>query len=143
MTERYNLAKIYKLVNNVDDKIYVGSTCLTLTKRKSCHKVSCLKCPNQPVYKHLNEIGFNNVDIVIIESFPCPSKDELHKRERYWIDLLKPELNKNIPSRTMAEYNASIGFQKKKEYDQKPESKQKKKQYYVEHKEQIKAENKK
>ena len=33
-------AKVYKLVNTVDDKIYVGSTCRSLAKRKQGHKKS-------------------------------------------------------------------------------------------------------
>ena len=35
----YADGKIYKLVNNVDNKIYVGSTCNPLRLRKSGHKI--------------------------------------------------------------------------------------------------------
>ena len=35
---RYHNAKIYKIVNNVDDMVYIGSTCLSLSKRKHLHK---------------------------------------------------------------------------------------------------------
>lgn len=98
----YSDAKIYKLVNNVDDKIYIGSTCGTLRLRKSKHKAAS-KVMNYTVYQHLNEIGWNNVEIILIETFECNNKDELHKRERYWIDELKPELNKQIPASTIKE----------------------------------------
>ena len=90
---RYNNGKIYKLVNNVNDKIYVGSTCLTLAKRFYCHKTDAKKL-KYPVYKYLNTIGWNNVRIVLIESVVAENKDQLLQREQHYIDLLKPELNK-------------------------------------------------
>ena len=99
----YGNSKIYKIVNNVDDKIYVGSTCSALSKRKGQHKANLNKYPNMSSYKHFNEVGWDNVDIVLIETYICDTKDELHKRERYWIDELKPELNKQLPTRTKRE----------------------------------------
>jgi len=103
----YENSKIYKLVNNVDDKIYVGSTCGTLRLRKSKHKweLNNNKYPNRKVYNHLNQVGWGNVEIILIENFECKCKDELHKRERYWIDELKPELNKTRPTITNEECN--------------------------------------
>ena len=75
-------------------------------KEKSGHKRDAKRSPEQPVYKHLNGVGWENVEIVLIESFPCKSKTELHARERYWIETMKPELNKVIPStRTAKERN--------------------------------------
>ena len=93
MANRYNNGKIYKLVNNVDDKIYIGSSCGSLAKRKSKHK-SCSKIkPNIHVYKHLNEVGWKNVKIILIESVIAENKDQLLMREQHYIDLLKPSLN--------------------------------------------------
>ena len=91
----YSDSKIYKLVNSVDEKIYVGSTCGSLRLRKSKHKAAAKKRPNQHVYAHLNSIGWENVRIILIESVFAETKDQLLLREQYWIDLLKPELNKN------------------------------------------------
>jgi hypothetical protein len=94
----YQNSKIYKLVNNVDDKIYVGSTCNLLRVRKSGHKDKSTKQVDRRVYAHLNAIGWDNVQIVLIEEFPCDNKMHLLKRERYWVDLLKPVLNTNLPT---------------------------------------------
>ena len=99
----YAQAKVYRLVNNVDGKEYVGSTCNPLHKRKAGHKRDAAKSPNQPVYSHLNTIGWENVEIILIENCPCSSKEELHARERHWIETLKPVLNKAIPTRTPKE----------------------------------------
>jgi hypothetical protein len=104
-TNRYANGKIYKLVNNVDDKIYVGSTCGSLKLRKSGHKAKSLLCNDRLVYKHIADIGgWDNVQIVLIEECPCENKMELLRRERHWIDDLKPELNKALPTRTPAQY---------------------------------------
>jgi group I intron endonuclease len=105
-TNKYQNAKVYKLVNDVDDKVYVGSTTSTLTKRKSEHKGDAKKATqlNRRVYKHLNEVGWENVEIVLVETYPCNSKDELNARERKWIDELKPSLNKALPCRTKKQW---------------------------------------
>jgi hypothetical protein len=93
MTEaRYNTAKIYKLVNSVDDRIYVGSTCLILSKRFHMHKSRARNKPG-PVHHQLNAIGWDNVRIILIENVTCTSKEELLQREQHFIDLLKPSLN--------------------------------------------------
>lgn len=41
----YAQAKVYRLVNNVDGKEYVGSTCNPLHKRKAGHKRDATKSP--------------------------------------------------------------------------------------------------
>ena len=91
---RYNNAKIYKLVNNSDSEIYVGSTCLPLSKRKSTHKDAARKYPTRHVYEHLNQIGWNNVRIIQIETVNAETKDQLLMREQHYIDTLNPSLNK-------------------------------------------------
>ena len=60
----YANGKIYKLINNIDDKIYVGSTCETLIQRKNEHKKKA-KQKNFKVYNHLNQVGWGNVDIYL------------------------------------------------------------------------------
>ena len=91
---RYSRGKIYKLVNTVNDKIYVGSTCLSLTKRLSSHKAMAKSKP-APAHIHLNEIGWENIRIILVESVNAQNKDQLLQREQHYIDLLSPSLNKN------------------------------------------------
>jgi len=93
----YANGKIYKLVNNVDDEIYVGSTCNPLYKRKYGHKSESTKHPHLLKSQHFSRLGWENVEIILIENHPCESKQDLLKRERYWIDELKPSLNKALP----------------------------------------------
>ena len=97
---RYNSGQIYKLVNTVDDRIYVGSTAMPLSKRLSSHKSKARRRPEQRVYKELTLIGWSNVRIVLIEAYRCENKNELIAREQHHMDLLKPELNKQAASGT-------------------------------------------
>lgn len=99
---KYVHGKIYKLVNTIDDDIYVGSTYHPLVKRLSLHK-SHAKFANSKVYQHINALGSDNICIELVEEYPCTCRKELEDRERYWIENLKPSLNKNIPSRTLEE----------------------------------------
>lgn len=104
----YQNGKIYKLISYVSDKIYVGSTCQSLAKRLSCHK-------HQPAHKgassrELTSIG--DCDIILIENFPCISKEELHAREAYWIRKLDC-INKVIPGRKKQEYRKTEEYKSK------------------------------
>lgn len=104
---RYKNGKIYRLVNNVDDEFYVGSTCTSLAKRLYRHKQASILEPNRPVYKHLVNIGWENVKIVLIQEHPCNNKMELERKEREHIEAFKPTLNTSIPTRTDREYRAA------------------------------------
>jgi ribosome-interacting GTPase 1 len=89
-----------------------------------------------------NEYGVDNCEIVLIENFPCDSKEELHKRERYWIETMEC-VNKVIPTRTSKEYR-EINTEKKAEYlkewyeTNKEKIKEHNREYYEENKEKIK-----
>lgn len=94
---RYLNGKIYRLVNNIDQEFYVGSCCCPLAKRKNQHKSKAKTHSSRQIYKHINKIGWDNVEIILIEEVPCENKMELLRRERYWIETLKPTLNKLLP----------------------------------------------
>jgi group I intron endonuclease len=96
MSFKYITAKIYKLTNSIDNKIYVGSTIKSLSHRLGSHRTHC-RTSKSLVYDHFRAIGVENVKIELIEHYPCKSNTELRKRERYWVDLLEPELNCNKP----------------------------------------------
>lgn len=105
----YQNAVIYKIVPNDlnNESCYIGST-TNFNKRKSDHKDN-LKAENKanyPIYKCIRENGgWNAWDMILIENYPCNNKNELHARERHFIEELKSNLNKVIPTRTLQEYN--------------------------------------
>ena len=102
----YSKSIIYKLCckdTNVKD-IYVGSTC-NFTARKSKHKQNTKNRTDVKVYKFIKENGeWSNWDMIMIEEFSCDNKRQLEKKEREWIENLKPTLNILIPTRTKEEY---------------------------------------
>jgi len=132
-TNRYENGKIYKLVSNHTDKIYVGSTCKErLCQRLAKHKKSYkewLKDNNKHNISSYRLFELGDVKIVLLESVNCKTKDELLKKEREYIEKFKDIIvNKVIPSRTIKEYRED-NKQKIKEYKQ---------QYHTEHKEKLK-----
>ena len=107
----YQKSKIYKLVSDHTDEIYIGSTVQKLCHRLSQHKRDCKVKKTPCMSKKLFELG--KVKIVLIENCPCDSKEELFKHERNYIETMKC-VNKLIPGRTNAE-----NYQDKKEHYQK------------------------
>lgn len=97
----YQNAKIYKLVNETLGLTYFGSTTKQLCVRKSQHKYNFKKdlhCISKILFE-----GEGEVEIVLIEDFPCNSKKELLLRERFYIEN-NGCVNKNIPSRKNNEW---------------------------------------
>lgn len=88
----YANSKVYKLINSVDKKIYIGSTTQGLSKRLSQHKQTAKIKPSF-AHRHFNTIGWDTVRIVLIETVTCINREQLIQREQHYIDLLKPSLN--------------------------------------------------
>ncbi len=76
----YKQGKVYKIVNDVNDMVYVGSTVNELTKRFSTHKCTS-KTENSKFYTAMREIGKEHFRIILIELSPCTCKAELEARE--------------------------------------------------------------
>ena len=149
-------SKIYKIVNNVNEDIYIGSTKNALRKRFSDHKALSKKdkCKNIRLFILAKEIGWECFRIILIEEFDCPNRQEQLKREQYWIDEFKPSLNKidaytsiavkkekkKIYQKEYDEKNKDKIKEKKKEYNEK--NKDKKKIYCEKNKDKIKNYNK-
>jgi len=150
----YQNSVIYKLKHNEDyddTNIYIGSTS-NFKNRKYCHKNICNneKNPkyNTALYQYIRDNGNWDEWIMIpIEQYSCNNKNELEIRERYYIDILRPVLNKNIPSRTYKEYyedNRDKISEQHKEYYQNNRDKfsEKHKEYDKNNKEKIKEHKK-
>jgi hypothetical protein len=95
----YSKTIIYKIVckDPTITSFYIGST-INFTKRKHCHKNKCNnekdKNYNLKVYQTIrNNGGFENWSMILVENYPCKNKREAEKREQYWKDELKPDLN--------------------------------------------------
>jgi len=90
-TNKYMRGKIYKIIDNTNGNIYIGSTCENLLcRRLQKHKAS-YKCWLNPIvtqgYMRSFEIIKNDdYRIILIEEYPCDTKEQLHAREQYYID---------------------------------------------------------
>ena len=116
----YSQGKIYKITNDYNDDIYVGSTCDRLVKRFSIHKKALNndKMKHRKLYLLMNEIGFNRFRIELICDYPCDDKYQLRQKEGEYIRQMGT-LNVNIAGRSEKEWrdeNREILWEKKKEY---------------------------
>ena len=93
---KYQKGKIYKIIDNTNDNIYIGSTIKTLKERLRQHKY--LNCSSREIIKN------NNYNIILIENYPCKSKEELELRERYHIENNEC-INTLLPRRSIKEYH--------------------------------------
>ena len=128
----YKDGKVYKIIDNTTNNIYIGSTaqdrlCRRLQKHVSDYK-QYLK-GNRKCYASSFDILKNgDYYIELIEKVPCDSRDELTKREGHYVRTLEC-VNKNVPGRTMKEW------QKKYHEEHKEEIKEWRKKHYEENKE--------
>jgi hypothetical protein len=125
----YSKGKIYKIVSDSTDDIYIGSTVQTLSQRLTKHR-SDYKQWKKGNHYHTRSFSLlerGDYHIILLEPFPCANQEELTARERWYIDNNKC-LNKVKPGR------------KKKEYyqDNKEMINRQAKEYYQDNKERIK-----
>lgn len=78
----YSLGKIYKIINSVNEKIYVGSTIYRyLSIRLGVHRQCCVHGGDSDLYKAMRAFGIEKFKICLIKNFPCKTKEELLAEE--------------------------------------------------------------
>lgn len=111
----YSDGKIYKIINSIDNKIYIGSTCSKyLCKRMGQHRERARDSQNlsNKLYCHMRKLGVEKFKIVLIRKVSAVDKDALEKEEY-------KEMNKRSPKRLLntdtvqgqrcEEFNDNIG----------------------------------
>jgi hypothetical protein len=118
---KYNNSKIYKIIDNSNGNIYIGSTIEKYISNRLGGHVKAYKkyLNNKHNYITSFEIIKNgNYVIVLIENVNCETKEQLHARERYYIESMNC-VNIKIPARSRHEHNIQYKdeiLQKRKEY---------------------------
>jgi hypothetical protein len=119
----YQNGKVYKIVCNITGKCYIGSTCMPklcqrLAKHHSDYKRYLDGKRNSITSFEILKNG--NYDIILLELYPCNSKEELHSRERYYIENNQC-VNNMVPTRTSNEYKIQniekVKIQRKNYYE--------------------------
>lgn len=104
------MAFIYVIINDVNDKQYVGKTNNSIEKRFKEHVSDSKKerCEKRPLYNAMNKYGIEHFHIEELEE--CSAKESA-EREEYWITKLDTYGHNG--------YNATRGGDSKKYYDYK------------------------
>ncbi len=99
------MAYIYKITNDINQKIYVGKTERTVEERflEHCRAFKRESCEKRPLYSAMRKYGIEHFHIELIEETDNPEE-----REIYWIEKLGSFKNG---------YNATLGGDGKKYLD--------------------------
>jgi hypothetical protein len=86
----YSNGKIYKIYSNQHDKVYVGSTVSSLSKRFSQHKEKYKKylSSNYHYITSFDLMKYDDVSIDLLCNYPCNSRLELEIKENEFIQSL-------------------------------------------------------
>lgn len=90
---------IYKITNNINNKIYIGLTTVSLEERWKNHKTQARIDNQKPLYRAIRKYGIENFSIEHIDT--AHSMEELGEKERYYISLY----NSQVPNG----YNITAG----------------------------------
>ena len=92
----YNNSKVYKIVSDLGDLVYIGSTTKNYLSSRLAEHRSAYKTRNNGIkkgkfssYQLFNEYGPENCNIYLLELVICDSKNELLARERYHIERIE------------------------------------------------------
>lgn len=98
---------IYKITNDINNKVYIGKTLLTIEERFSQHCKDALKPSKEkrPLYSAMRKYGIEHFSISLVEEV---SLEELNNREIYWINQFNS---------FHFGYNATLGGEGKQKYD--------------------------
>ena len=126
----YSQAKVYKITNDFNTDIWIGTTCDTLVKKFSVHKADAIRNfrKNCIIQKLIKEYGFDRFRIQLIEEYPCEDLYQLRQRQGYYIRELKA-INKYADGKDYREQNKEYINDQYKEYVQRPEVKEHRKEY--------------
>ena len=79
----YSKGKIYIIRNLIDDRIYIGSTCQSLSQRMAQHRQNIKDNTKMhyKIYQCISELGCFNFYIELLKQCKCDNNDQLRKIE--------------------------------------------------------------
>lgn len=91
LNENKDKAGVYCWINNINDKLYVGSSTNLRTRFYKYYSIKNLSEKRTPIHNALLKYGYSNFSLVILEYIN--GNENPIKKEQYYLDLLKPEYN--------------------------------------------------
>jgi hypothetical protein len=79
-----NNSKIYQVRNNVNDDIYIGSTCQKLCKRMALYRQYSTSHDGL-LYDEMRRLGKEQFYIELIEDYPCENNEQLTAMTHFYI----------------------------------------------------------
>ena len=98
----YQDGKIYKIVCNKTGKFYIGSTTMKYLCSRLGDHVKAFK-KQKTSYTSFEILKNGDYSIMLLEKYPCNTKEELFAREKHHI-LNSDCVNIQLPGNTMKEY---------------------------------------
>lgn len=83
----YQNSRIYKIVCNKTDLEFIDTTTLPLSQRLAQHKDELkrfINGTNRHYCDSYKVMENNDFEIILLEKYPCTSKEELNARKRLW-----------------------------------------------------------
>lgn len=143
MSTNYQLGKIYKIIDLNTNECYIGSTCEPSLARRLAKHVSTYKSYVKGKHNYVTSfkiIEQCDYDIVLIENYPCNSKDELHARESHYTQTI-PCINK-IKNQGLYNKLGQVNYKKQYREVNKNQIKEQNKIYHEANKDRILEKNK-
>ena len=143
----YSKAKIYKILNTVNDSCYIGSTCQPLSKRMAKHRIT-MKSENKnknKLYQIMNELGVDNFYIELVKECTVENIEQLRAIEGTYIRQLGT-LNMQVAGRSKKQWcedNKDWIYERDKNYreENKDGIREMKKKWGNENKDRVKQNN--
>ena len=105
------ISTVYKLINDFDELIYIGSTTCALSKRIGDHRYKVRLGNQSKLYNHMREIGDEHFKIICIRQYTDISKERLRAKEAKYIKRYDA-INNGLNTFCMLGKNCSHGRRK-------------------------------
>ena len=110
MSSKYQSGKIYKIIDNTTDMIYVGSTCKSLEQRLNRHEHQFKSFKAGKKVSKLSSFQIlknGDYKIQLIENFPCDDNSDLTSMEGKYIKLYRKQklniVNEKVAGQTSSD----------------------------------------
>ncbi len=103
-----SISRVYKIVNDIDELVYIGSTKQILCRRMTEHRKLVLKGRERKLYNHMREVGIGHFKIMCVREYKDTSQERLKYKEDKYIkrfDTVRNGLNMSYAFGYKCEHN--------------------------------------